>query len=153
MQPALSKNFITPEKPTKSIHLPQGYSPERDESCTQVHVSWGSQCRTRLSRHLLGCCQRSVNFEMSFWCLQFSQKMNGNNSTWGTIAVKSNVFVSFLGELKIPKRHFEINWPFKNCRSTVLPPVLELVLRPVRQKLLWCLKNEEEAYLQVRKFK
>ena len=51
---------------------------------------------------------------MSFWCLQFSQKTNENNSTWGTIVVKSNFFVHFFGrieEMKIPKRHFEINWP------------------------------------------
>ena len=39
------------------------------------------------------------------------KKKNENNSTWGTIVVKSNFFVRFLGELKIPKRHFEINWP------------------------------------------
>ena len=48
---------------------------------------------------------------MSFWCLQFSQKMNENNSTWGTLVVKSNFFVRFFGELKVPKGHFEINWP------------------------------------------
>ena len=48
---------------------------------------------------------------MSFWYLQFSQKMNENNSTWCTIVVKLNIFVRFLGELKIPKRHFDINWP------------------------------------------
>ena len=48
---------------------------------------------------------------MSFWCLQFSQKTNENNSTWGTIVVKSIFFIRFMGELKIPKRHFEINWP------------------------------------------
>ena len=48
---------------------------------------------------------------MFFWCLQFPQKTNENNSTWGTIVVKLNFFVRwFLGELKIPKRHFEINW-------------------------------------------
>ena len=47
---------------------------------------------------------------MYFWCLQFSQITNENNSTWGTIVVKSNFFVRFLGELKIPKRNFEINW-------------------------------------------
>ena len=42
----------------------------------------------------------------------FSQKTNKNNSTWDTIVVKrNNFFVRFLGELKIPKRHFEINWP------------------------------------------
>ena len=46
-----------------------------------------------------------------FWCLLFSQKTNENNSTWGTIVVKLIFFCSFLGELKIPKRHFEINWP------------------------------------------
>ena len=45
-------------------------------------------------------------------CLfQFSQKTNENNLTWDTIVVvKSNFFDRFLGELKIPKRHFEINW-------------------------------------------
>ena len=48
---------------------------------------------------------------MSFLGLQFSQKTNENNSTWGTIVVKSIFFFRFLGELKIPKRHFEINWP------------------------------------------
>ena len=50
---------------------------------------------------------------MSFWCLLFSQKRNENNSTRGTIVVKSNFFVRFFGELKIPKRHFEINWPLE----------------------------------------
>ena len=48
---------------------------------------------------------------MPFWCLQFFQKTNENNSTWGTIVVRSNLFVHFLEEFKIPKRHFEINWP------------------------------------------
>ena len=50
---------------------------------------------------------------MSFWCLQLSQKKNEDNSTWGTIEVKSNFFACFLEELKIPKRHFEINWPLR----------------------------------------
>ena len=54
---------------------------------------------------------RSVNFEMSFWCLQFSKKMNKNHSTWGTSVIKSNFFICFLGEFKIPKNIFEINWP------------------------------------------
>ena len=31
-----------------------------------------------------------------------------------TIVVKSNFFVRSLGELKIPKRHFEINWPLES---------------------------------------
>ena len=48
---------------------------------------------------------------MSFWCVQFSQETNENNLTQGTIVIKSNFFVHFLGELKISKRHFKINWP------------------------------------------
>ena len=47
---------------------------------------------------------------MSFWCSKFSQKMNENNSTLDTLVIKSIFFVRFLGELKVPKRHFEINW-------------------------------------------
>ena len=46
-----------------------------------------------------------------FGVFNFSQKMNENKSTWGIIAVKSNFFVHFLGELRIPKSPFEINWP------------------------------------------
>ena len=48
---------------------------------------------------------------MSFWCLQFSQKKKESNLTAGTLVVKSNFFVCVWGESKIPKRHFEINWP------------------------------------------
>ena len=55
----------------------------------------------------------SVNFEMSFWCLQFFQKTNKNNSTWGTIVVRSIFFVHFLEEFRIPTTPFEINWPLK----------------------------------------
>ena len=52
-----------------------------------------------------------VNFKMSFWCLQFSQKWT---KAIRLEVVKSNFFVRFLGELKIPKKHFEINWPLVN---------------------------------------
>ena len=38
-------------------------------------------------------------------------KNEQNYSIWGTIALKSNFFVRFLGEFKIPKKHFEIIWP------------------------------------------
>ena len=48
---------------------------------------------------------------MSFWCLQFSQETNENNLTQGTIVIKSNFFVHFLGAQKIPKGHFKINLP------------------------------------------
>ena len=49
---------------------------------------------------------------MSFWCLQFFQRMNENNSTWGTIVVGSIFFVHFWKNWRyVQKRHFEINWP------------------------------------------
>ena len=46
-----------------------------------------------------------------FGVVDFLQKMNKNKSTWGIIAVKSNLFVHFLEEIDDPKNHFEINWP------------------------------------------
>ena len=61
-----------------------------------------------------------LNFEMSFWCLQFSPKTSENNSTGGTIVGKSNFFVHFLGELKIPKRHFKIYWPLDRAKKVLL---------------------------------
>ena len=49
---------------------------------------------------------------MSFWYLQFSQKMNEKNRLYYYGSSSSRiVFVRFLGELKTTKRHFEINWP------------------------------------------
>ena len=62
---------------------------------------------------------RSVNFEMSFWCLQFSQEKKENKSTWGILLVKLNFFVHFLGELKITKKHFENSWPLKSMKPIV----------------------------------
>ena len=53
--------------------------------------------------------RRLVNFEMSFWYLQFSQK----TIYYGTSS--RIVFVRFWGELKTPRRHFEINWHFVWC--------------------------------------
>ena len=58
----------------------------------------------------------SVYFEMSFWCLQFSQKTN-KIKTCGTIVVNSNSFLQFLGELKIPKRHLEIYWNLASTKN------------------------------------
>ena len=53
--------------------------------------------------------ERSVNFKMSYWCLQFSPKMNKNNLTWGIIPVKLIFFFfGFVSWEKIPKRHCEI---------------------------------------------
>ena len=48
---------------------------------------------------------------MSFWYLQFFQKMNKKNQPnyYGTSS--RIIFFRFLEELKTPKRHFETNWP------------------------------------------
>ena len=52
-----------------------------------------------------------VHFEMSLWYLQLSQKTNENIWLYYYGTSGRIVFVRFLGELKSPKRHFEINWP------------------------------------------
>ena len=46
-----------------------------------------------------------------FGVFKFFQKTNENKSTWGIIVVKSNFFVHFSEELRIPKSSFEINRP------------------------------------------
>ena len=46
-----------------------------------------------------------------FGVFKFFQKTNKNKSTWGIIVAKSNFFICFLEELRIPKSPFEINWP------------------------------------------
>ena len=52
---------------------------------------------------------------MSFLYLQFSQKTNEKIWLYYYGTSSRIVFVNFLGELKPPKRHFEINWPL--CTS------------------------------------
>ena len=47
---------------------------------------------------------------------QFLPKNKQKKSTRGMIVVKSNYFVLFLGELRIAKIPFEINWPLLNDR-------------------------------------
>ena len=55
-----------------------------------------------------------------FGVFNFSQKTNENMSTWGIVVVKSNFFVRFLRELKMPKRHFENNWPLAGLPFSTL---------------------------------
>ena len=57
---------------------------------------------------------------MSFWYLQFSQKMNEKNWLYYYGTSSRIVFVRFLGEWKTPKIHFEINWP-------LVPSVLYMI--------------------------
>ena len=53
--------------------------------------------------------QKSVKFEISFWCLQFSQKTNLKTQIFAIAYWGRNFFVGFLGVLKKPKCPFEIN--------------------------------------------
>ena len=50
---------------------------------------------------------------MSFWYLQFPQKMNKKQFDFRYDRSKVFFFIRFLGELKTPQRHFEINWPLE----------------------------------------
>ena len=50
---------------------------------------------------------------MSFWYLQFSQKTNKKIRLYYYGISSWIVFIRFLGELKSPKRHLEINWPLE----------------------------------------
>ena len=60
---------------------------------------------------LFHCYWRSVNFEMSIWYFQFFQKTNKKIWLYHYGTSSRIVFIRFSEELKIPKRHFEINWP------------------------------------------
>ena len=57
---------------------------------------------------------------MSFWYLQFSQKTNKKIRLHYYGSIKLNCFHSFLGELKTPKRHFEINWPLADLLYSIV---------------------------------
>ena len=54
-----------------------------------------------------------------FCALNSPKKWTKPFLTWGTVAVKSNFLVCLLGELNIPKIHFEINWPLQK-----IPPLM-----------------------------
>jgi hypothetical protein len=71
---------------------------------------------------------------MSFWYLQFSQKTNENFWLYYYGTSSRIVFVRFLGELKTPKRHFEINWPL----------VLSMCYKHPAQPNLLTTKNRQE---------
>jgi hypothetical protein len=51
---------------------------------------------------------------MSLWYLQFSRKTNKKIRLYYYGTSSPILFVRFLGELKTPKIHFEINWPLSS---------------------------------------
>ena len=66
---------------------------------------------------------------MFFWCLSFSPKNEQKqfDSRYHSI-VKSNFFGCSLGEMKIPKRCFEIHWPLlTNSFSSVFQSIWTLM--------------------------
>ena len=70
---------------------------------------------------------------------------NENNSTWGTKVVKSIFLVHFLGELKIPKRHFEINWPL----NTVHVIQLDCIIHCLYMTCMWYLFSTSHTHVIV----
>jgi hypothetical protein len=80
-----------------------------------VFVSWVLKTllypELRLQIQLLNTKDQLIS-KCIFGVFNSPKKHNENNSTWGTISSrKVKLFVHFWGELKIPKRPFEINWP------------------------------------------
>ena len=70
---------------------------------------------------------RSVNFEMSFWCLQFSEKPLNLKTQIFALGYWAEIFRSFFGRIKKPKCPFEINWPLENYSEYVsVTSLLEL---------------------------
>ena len=65
---------------------------------------------------------------MSFWYLQFSQKPNEKVRLYYYVTSSRIVFVRFLGELKTPKRHFEINWPLEYRKTRPKSPSVSFLL-------------------------
>ena len=59
------------------------------------------------------------NFEISFWWLQFFQKTNENNLTWGTIVVTFTKWKSFLSHCEIEENWFSylVQW---NCMDVTV---------------------------------
>ena len=57
---------------------------------------------------------------MYFWYLQFSQKTSKKIRLYYYGTSSWIDFVRFLGELKTPKRHFEINWPLNSATCRII---------------------------------
>ena len=91
------------------------------------------------SEHILGWKPHGPKGQLIskgiFGVYNISQKTNETKSTWGIIVVKSNLFVRFLGELRIRKSPFEINWPLPKL-STIRP-------RATRRQATWALQMQD----------
>ena len=68
---------------------------------------WGNENRYKISAH-----KRSVNFKRTFCYPQFFQKTNAKIQLYYCDTSGRIVYIHFLEELKTPKRHFKIDWPF-----------------------------------------
>ena len=81
---------------------------------------------------------------MSFWCLQFFQKTNGNNSTWGTIVFSNVEFFLFVfwENWRYQKVIFESNWPLSTtvgvCTAFKLISLRRQIVT-IRSQMINCL--------------
>ena len=71
----------------------------------KVHIFWEGK---KIWKNL-----KILWFPNVFLVYSILPKNKRKHSTWGTIVVKSNFVFHFLGDLKISKRHFKINWTLR----------------------------------------
>ena len=80
---------------------------------------------------------------MKFWCLQISQKGNQILGRFLQKSVKN--LVGFLGDLKTPKIHSEINWPLKTRKNLLLEDTIKVVRRiMVKMLIVESLRKDQE---------
>ena len=81
----------------------------------RLQYIWSSKLNSMLLwssiKHVEDWIVKVSQFRNVFLVSSNSSKKPENNLTWGAVVVRSNFFVRFSEELKIPKIHFEIKWP------------------------------------------
>ena len=114
--------FNSPKKRTKTILIKvQGLHNFRSFNFSnfQINVVYNSNLFSSPLVVLSNLDLRGFLLSAFILCVPTSR------NAW-TIVVNSNFFVHFLGELKIPKRNFKINWPLDHyiacCQSYMYIP-------------------------------
>ena len=83
-----------------------------------------------------------INFKVSFWCHQFLPKTERKQVDLRYHSSKSNFFVRFLGELRIPKSPFEINWPLAPQYRLYIKRLAEVGCCFLSSKKMWATWDE-----------
>ena len=84
---------------------------------------------------------------MSFWYLHFSQKTNKKVQLYYYNTSSLIVFIRFLGELKTPKRHFEINWTLVSvCPDFFICQFFDHLSMDQFQICMWVISHNKEFH-------